>query len=258
MAPLAVSAAQLILRDGTVVRGMFISGTPRQITFQDERGMRRQFDLYQVQSINFDNMESQARGYDRGYDTDANRAAGPAYGGEEHYWAVIPAGTEMAVRTDEGINSNNGYEGRTFTGTVQRDIVDANGNVVIPRGTPAQLVIRQVQEGGTLNNGSLVLDLDAVQVNGRWRHVAAEDLRVHDQNGIGANRRTGEMVGGGAALGTLLGAVAGGGKGAGIGAIAGAIAGGGVEVATKGHEIRVPAETLLRFRLDRPMHLREQ
>ena len=58
-------------------------------------------------------------------------------------------------------------------------------------------------------------------------------------------------------LGTLLGAIAGGGKGAAIGAIAGAAAGGGAQVLTKGHEIRVPAETVLNFRLEEPLHLRE-
>ena len=263
--PLTLSADRLILRDGTVMRGEFVGGTPRQITFQDERGMRRQFDLDQVQTIDFTRMESPAGAYTNGgYNNtppanggDAYRGGQPGYG-ESHYWTVVPEGTEIAVRTDQYISSNNAAEGRSFPASIQRDIVDASGNVVIPRGSAAQLVIRRVDEGGTFNNGSFVLDLDGVQVNGRWHHVAAEDLRVKDQNGIGANRRTGEMVGGGAALGTLLGAVAGGGKGAGIGAIAGAIVGGGVEVATKGHEIRVPAETLLRFRLDRPMRLREE
>jgi hypothetical protein len=42
-----------------------------------------------------------------------------------------------------------------------------------------------------------------------------------------------------------------------VGAAAGAAAGGGVEVATKGKEIRIPAETVLNFRLDQPLHLRE-
>jgi outer membrane lipoprotein SlyB len=65
------------------------------------------------------------------------------------------------------------------------------------------------------------------------------------------------MVGGGAALGTLLGAIAGGGKGAAIGAVAGAAAGTGVQVLTKGEEIRVPAETVLNFRLDEPLQLRD-
>jgi outer membrane lipoprotein SlyB len=87
--------------------------------------------------------------------------------------------------------------------------------------------------------------------------VSTEDLSRSNSQGIGKNKRTAEMVGGGAALGTLLGAIAGGGKGAAIGAIAGAAAGGGVQVLTKGHEIRVPAETVLNFRLDQPLHLRE-
>lgn len=258
MMPFSLLAARLVLRDGTVIRGEFVGGTSRQITFQDERGMRRQFDLDQVQTIDFGRVEAPA-GAENGnaYRTEPPATGQPPYG-SEHYWAVVPAGTELAVRTDETIDSNNAAEGRMFGASIQRDILDEKGNVVIPRGSPAQLVIRRVQQGGTFNNGYFVLDLDSVQVNGRWHHLAAEDLRTRDQNGIGANRRTGEMVGGGAVLGTLLGAIAGGGKGAAIGAVAGAAAGGGVEVATKGHEIRVPAETLLRFRLDRPMHLREE
>ena len=73
--------------------------------------------------------------------------------------------------------------------------------------------------------------------------------------GIGKNRRTAEMVGGGAALGTLLGAIAGGGKGAAIGAVAGAATGGTAQVLTKGKEVNSPAKTVLKFKLDRPLHL---
>src|SRR5216684_3730602 len=91
--------------------------------------------------------------------------------------------------------------------------------------------------------------------HGRHYNVSTEDLRQGNNRGIGANRRTGEMVGGGAVLGTLLGAIAGGGKGAAIGAIAGAAAGGGVQVLTKGKEVKVPAETVLKFKLDKPLRL---
>jgi uncharacterized protein YcfJ len=114
-----------------------------------------------------------------------------------------------------------------------------------------------VNEGGTLNGGNFVLDLDSIRVNGRRYVVNTTDLETKDREGIGKNKRTGEMVGGGAVLGTLLGAIAGGGKGAAIGAIAGAAAGGGVQVLTRGREIRVPAETVLNFRLEQPLHLRE-
>ena len=101
-----------------------------------------------------------------------------------------------------------------------------------------------------------MLDLESVQVNGRRYVVETQDIQK-GETGIGNNKRTAEYVGGGAVLGTLLGAIAGGGKGAAIGAIAGAAAGGGAQVLTKGHEIRVPAETVLNFRLDAPLHLRE-
>jgi hypothetical protein len=63
------------------------------------------------------------------------------------------------------------------------------------------------------------------------------------------------MVGGGAALGTLIGAVAGGGSGAAIGAAVGAAGGAAVQVLTKGDEVRVPAESVLTFRLENPLQL---
>ena len=65
------------------------------------------------------------------------------------------------------------------------------------------------------------------------------------------------MVGGGAGAGTLVGLLGGGGTGAIIGAFAGAAAGAGAQVLTQGKEIRVPAETVLYFRLEQPMHFQE-
>jgi outer membrane lipoprotein SlyB len=72
------------------------------------------------------------------------------------------------------------------------------------------------------------------------------------------NKRTAEMVGGGAALGTIIGAVAGGGKGAAIGAIAGTAGGAGAQVLLKGKQVRVPAETILKFKLDQPLSFQAQ
>jgi hypothetical protein len=251
--PPVLSAARLMLRDGTVVRGNFVSGTQQSIVFQDESGARRRFDLNQVQSIDFG---EPVTALDRGRNS-ADRGPGrfdePRY---QHDWTVLPAGTSLSVRTDETIDSNNAAEGRTFPAAIVQDVLDANGNVVIPRGSRATLVVRRVTEGGTVTSGSYILDLDAVHVNGRRYVVNTSDVAA-GENGIGKNKRTAEYVGGGAVLGTLLGAIAGGGKGAAIGAAAGAAAGGGAEVLTKGHQIRVPAETVLNFRLERSLHLRE-
>ena len=59
---------------------------------------------------------------------------------------------------------------------------------------------------------------------------------------------------GGAAAGAAIGAIAGGGKGAGIGAASGAGAGAVTQILTKG-SIKVPVETVLTFRLDRPLRV---
>jgi hypothetical protein len=262
--PPFLSAAQLTLRDGTIVYGQFISGTSQNIIFQDDNGVRRRFDLNQIQGIRFDNVTTSLNRNDSYRDNERrdtyydqrtnNNTAYRENGGNAG--TTLPPGTTISVRNDQDINSQNATEGRTFPASIQQDILDASGNVVIPRGSPAMLVVRRVNEGGTLSGGNFVLDLESVRVNGRRYMVDTEDLEKGNQ-GIGKNKRTAEYVGGGAVLGTLLGAIAGGGKGAAIGAIAGAAAGGGAQVLTKGHEIRVPAETVLNFRLEQPLRLRE-
>jgi hypothetical protein len=254
--PSAIFAARVTLRDGSVIYGQFISGTSQNIVFQDDNGVRRRFNLNQLRGIDFDNVTSlpdRNNTNNNNNNYTANRTGSTRLPND---WAVLPAGSSISVRTDEGINSDNASEGRTFSASIVQDVVDSTGTVIIPRGSPATLIVRQVNESGTLSSGSYVLDLESIRVNGRRYVVNAEDVKK-GETGIGANRRTAEYVGGGAVLGTLLGAIAGGGKGAAIGAIAGAAAGGGVQVLTKGKEIRVPAETVLNFRLEEPLHLRE-
>jgi hypothetical protein len=73
--------------------------------------------------------------------------------------------------------------------------------------------------------------------------------------GLGANKRTGMYVGGGAAVGALLGALMGGGKGAAIGAVLGGGAGAGTQVLT-GKKGELPAETQLSYKLATDAQLR--
>jgi hypothetical protein len=174
---------------------------------------------------------------------------------QERNSLVVPTGTEIAVRTNDAIDSQNASEGQTYSATVLQDIKGTAGETLIPKDSDARLVIRQVNSGGTTGSPQLVLDLQSITVNGRRYRVSTEDISQTSNAGIGKNRRTAEMVGGGAVLGTLLGAIAGGGKGAAIGAVAGGAAGGTAQVLTKGKQVRVPAETILRFQLDRPLHL---
>jgi len=168
---------------------------------------------------------------------------------------TVPAGTAISVRTNEAVDSRNASEGQTFSAVVVDDVKGSSGEILIPKNSDAQLVIRKVATGGTTGSPELTLDLNSVTVNGRNYIVSTADVSKKGSSGIGKNKRTAEMVGGGAVLGTLLGAIAGGGKGAVIGAVAGAAAGGTAQVLTKGKEVKVPAETVLKFQLDQPVTL---
>ena len=168
---------------------------------------------------------------------------------------TLPAGTAISVRTNQAVDSRNASVGQTYSAVVVDDVKGSSGEILIPKNSDAQLVIRKVATGGTTGSPELTLDLNSVTVNGRNYLVSTADVSKKGNSGIGKNKRTAEMVGGGAALGTLLGAIAGGGKGAVIGAIAGAAAGGTAQVLTKGKEVKVPAETVLKFKLDQPVTL---
>ena len=166
-------------------------------------------------------------------------------------YTIIPSGTELSVVTNENIDSKTASEGQTYSAQVNSDVVDSSGQVRIPRGSIVELGIRRA----TTDGNDLTLDVDSVTVGGTRYLVSTGDLTQKGGTGLGANKKTAIMVGGGAALGTLIGAIAGGGKGAAIGAAIGAGAGVGGVVLTRGKEVNVPAETILNFRLDQDLSL---
>jgi len=168
----------------------------------------------------------------------------------------LPPGTEISVRNEESIDSGKAVEGQTFPAEVVRDVLDATRDVVIPRGSNAQIVIRSASKGGRFRGSSdLMMDLASVSIDGRRYELSTTDLAERGRSGVGVNRRTGEFAGGGAAVGAIIGAIAGGGKGAAIGAGSGAGAGTLTEVLTKG-TIKVPVESILTFKLDQPLRVR--
>jgi hypothetical protein len=242
--PIALWAQQpnqtIILRDGTQITGSLVNSDGREITFRERNGDNRRFRFDQVQSINFIQDRDD---HDHGRDRDRGRDSDQAY-------MAVPAGTEVAIRTNENIDSRDASDSRSYSAQVDRDIADTAGNIVIPRGSEARLVVRRV------GNNELALDLQSVEVRGQSYSVESDAVNARGQEGLGKNKRTGEFVGGGAALGALIGAIAGGGKGAGIGALAGGAAGAGGQVLTKGDQVKVPSETVLHFRLDAPINLR--
>ena len=265
LVPLAALAQEtILLRDGASFDGRMTGASERSITFRDNSGQMHRFDVDRVQSIQFSRSNG-AASYGGNY-SGANNASTPVPPPADNQYGThsgsantgagrnaidVPAGTEIAVRTNESIDTTDSSPGASYVAEVDRDVVDTAGHVIIPRGSEARLVVRRVK------GSALALDLQSVRVNGRTYQVdTSSQQNGSAREGLGANRRTGEFVGGGAVLGTLLGAIAGGGKGAAIGALAGAGAGAGTQVLTRGDRVRVPAESVLSFRLDSPLRMR--
>lgn len=266
-------ADTIVLKDGTSYNGAY-SGPA--ITFTDMQGAQYQFPLSDVQSLAF-NASSDAvtlrngKSYS-GHFTGPNPVAFQGSEGIGYQFPtsdldaivfngsrntpppprdamVIPNGADVPIRTNETIDSTSSYQGQTYSAVITEDIQDIAGNTAIPAGTPARLVIRNTSTGGAVHSAELVLDLYSVTVGKKEYRVMSSTIDETSRRGLGANRRTAEFLGGGSALGALLGGVFGGGKGAGIGALAGAGSGFATQVFTRGKEVRIPAESVLRFRL---------
>ena len=256
--------ATVLMRDGSEYAGHVTGTTPTEVTVHGDDNTTRTIAMKDVKSIEYDDASAppppaqpapaggkrarRERSHDDHYHPEAAAVTTRTY--------ELAAGTEVPVRSEETIDSARAAEGQTYAAEVTADIRDASGDVVIPSGANAQIVIRSATKGGRIRGSSdLVLDLASVSVGGQMYQLSTTDLVKQGKTGMGANKRTAEYTGGGAAIGAIIGAIAGHGKGAAIGAASGAGAGAITQIATKGSSIKVPAETILTFKLDRPLRV---
>jgi len=264
--------ATVTLRDGSTVAGSVVSSSASEIALAGDDKSSRTIPMSQVKSIEYDDPPQPAAAPDPTQPAAPAAAAAPKLAvrsqaaHQEHYHPPqsvvstrsyqLPVGTEISVRAEETIDSSKGSEGQTYAAEVTKDVLDADRAVVIPDGSNAKIVIKSASRGGRFTGQSdLVLDLRAVSVEGQEYLIGTSDIQKRGQEGVGANKRTAIFTGGGAAIGAIIGAIAGGGKGAAIGAASGAGAGAITQVVTKGSSIKVPAETILTFKLDRPLRV---
>ncbi len=165
---------------------------------------------------------------------------------------IVPAGTVLRVRINQGMDSRKTAPGTPFDGVVLSDVV-AGGAIAIPRGANVQGVVSDVHNAGQFKGrGGLSLQLTQVTLGDRT-YPLASNLWLQQ----GADK-TGSTVGntvGLSALGAMIGAVAGGGVGAAVGAGVGGVAGLGVSSASHQGEAMIPAEAVLSFSLAQPAEL---
>jgi hypothetical protein len=254
------------MRDGTTLTGTVTATSPADITVAGDDNTTHTVPMTQVKSIEYDDTAAAQTSAAQAGATPTRRSSSAPHGHHYHPTQaeihtktyVLPAGTQVSVRTEDTINSATAVEGQTYLAEVTDNVLDANGDVVIPHGSNAQIVIRSASKGGRFHGTSdLVLDLQSISVEGQQYGISTTDVQQKGRQGLGANKRTAEYTGGGAALGAIIGAIAGGGKGAAIGAGAGAGGGALTQILTKGGSIKVPAETVLTFQLDKPVQIVE-
>jgi hypothetical protein len=272
--------ATVAMRDGTDVTGVVRSSTPSAITLNLDSGGTRTILTKDVKSMQYDEPPANADKSATPANPPGNApsvataprtanqpgaAVQPAERVHPDKTAIqsktlmVPTGTEVSLRSDETIDSEDAAEGQTYAAEVTNDVRDDSGDVVIPRGANAKLAIKSATKGGRIKGASdLVVALQSIAVGGKEYLVNATDLQKEGKEGIGVNKRTGQYVGGAAALGAVIGAIAGKGKGAAIGAVSGAGAGAVAQVLTKGNSIKIPAETLMTFKLEEPLRVIER
>jgi hypothetical protein len=254
-------ADTLELKDGRVLQGRYLGGTQAILRFE-VNGDVQTFPTHDIVALTF------TRGGGRRAaepppppppnnppDNPPNdppqapaQAAPPqGYNGGDF---TLPAGQPMMVRMIDGVDSSKNHVGDIFHASLETDL-NVNGVLVARRGSDVYGRLASSDEGGKFSGKSeLQLELTRLVIDGKDFPLISSDYNVQGKS-RGAD--SAKKVGGGAVLGAIIGGIAGGGKGAAIGAAAGGGAGAGVQILTKGQQVKVPSETLLEFRLQQPV-----
>jgi hypothetical protein len=156
-----------------------------------------------------------ASAQDRDRDRDRDRDADRYWDAQNSRYTQLLPGTMITVRPSEAIDVER-KDYRVYTGVVDRDVRGSNGRLAIPRGSTAELIVRVQRDN------DLILDLESVTVNGQRYAIKTDANRVES----GTDNSL-------------------------VGSIVGAINGG----EARGRAVRIPRNTPLSFRLDRPLDI---
>jgi hypothetical protein len=127
----------------------------------------------------------------------------------------LEPGTVIPIRTNEAIDVDRS-DNRIYTGIVDQDVRGDNGRLAIPRGANVELIVRVERDN------DLIVDLESVVVNGQRYAIRTDANRME-------SRRDDSLIGG----------------------IIGAISGGEV----RGRAVRIPRDSVVTFRLQRPLEM---
>lgn len=165
---------------------------------------------------------------------------------------TLPKGTVVPVRMIDSLETGVTQPNTAFRGSLAADLVE-EGMVVVRQGsTVVGRVIDARDATHYTGNSLLTLELTRINATGQPLSIVTDP---YTEQGKGRGSNTAKKVGGGAILGGIIGAIAGGGKGAAIGSVAGGGIGAGANTITRGQQVSIPAETIVRFRLSAPLQV---
>ena len=158
---------------------------------------------------------------------------------------TLPAGSTLPVRVTQTLDSATTQPGESFSGAIATDIVQ-DDMLLIPRGSTVTGRVTEVHEAAHFSGASLLtVELTGITTpHGERLSVSTQPYSVE---GKGRGKNTAVKTGVGAAAGAVLGGIFGGGKGAAIGAAAGGGTGAGINAVTRGQQVQIPSETVVRF-----------
>ena len=246
IAAVAARADTLELRNGSVIKGKFLSGTQTSISFQVGSSVQS-FNVADIRSLGFDSDENADSPFTSAGHLPLLSVRHESEVDDSSRSVAIPAGTRISIRTIDAIDSTEDRAGYRFEASLEEPLL-IDGNVVVPKGSELYGRLDESNESGTFTGRSeLKLELTGMVVNGQTVPLVTGEYEV---SGPSKGESTAKRTIGGAAIGSIIGALAGGGKGAAIGAGAGAGVGAASETITRGDQVRIPSETILEFTLE--------
>src|ERR1700751_4646177 len=154
-------ADSLELKNGSLINGKFMGGTESAISFQVGSEVQS-YNLADITSLKFDSGTG---------DTPARAAnlrsseAGMVAAKEAATYVTIPAGTTIAVRTIDSIDSTKNHVGDRFEATLEEPLI-VDGNVVVSKGADLYGRLAESKKSGTFTGRSeLQVELTGIVVN---------------------------------------------------------------------------------------------
>ncbi len=249
----AATADTLELKDGRIVKGKYLGGTQAVLRFE-LNGEVQTFSTTEIVALTFTGNPGHSAPAPAPAAAPAETPAMAPTAGVASSFAsgivTIPAGQSLLVRMIDGVDSSKNHVGDVFHASLETDL-NVSNSIVARKGTDVYGRLANAQEAGHVSGSAeLQLELTRIVIDGKDYPIVSSDYSL---KGKGRGSDTAKKVGGGAVAGAIIGAIAGGGKGAAIGAGVGSAAGAGVQVFTRGQQVKVPSETLLEFRLQQPV-----